>query len=94
MDESMETRRIQPGDALAVLLDDLVRTAPTAALTAEDFVRWFTAAVDLLACVPDQDQRMAWAYQLVVPLPFGRTWACAVLGDLLRFAEEVRLCRL
>lgn len=93
MDEQTESRRIQPGDALAVWLDDLVRTAPEAARDALVFERWFASSVDLLACVPDRGQRLSWAFALVQPLPPGFWGPTVMMGELLRHAEEVRRCR-
>jgi hypothetical protein len=93
MDELIEEPRILPGDALTLLLNDLVSVAPTVAISAEAFGRWFASCVDLLACVPHRDQRLSWAYCLVQPLSGGADWLTVVLGDLMRFAEEVRQCR-
>lgn len=93
MAEQTEGRRIQPGDALAVWLDDLVRVAPTAARDALVFERWFSASVDLLACVPHRGQRLSWAFALAHPLPPGFWGPTVMMGELLRHAEEVRRCR-
>ena len=94
MDELMEPPRIQPGDVLAIVLEDLRLAAAVAALTAEGFGRWFASAVDLLSSVPDHAQRVSWAYGLVQSLSGGAEWRVVVLGDLMRFAEEVRRCRM
>lgn len=93
MDELLEPPRILPGDALAFVFDDLVAGAVVAALNPVVFARWFAAAVDLLASVPHEDQRLSWAYALAQPLSGGAQWQTVVLGDLMRFAEEVRRCR-
>lgn len=93
MDELSEQPRILPGDALTLLLNDLVLTASIAQLNAEAFARWFAASVDLLACVPHEDQRLSWAYCLAQPLSGHAEWTVQVLGELMRFAEEVRRCR-
>lgn len=94
MDELMEGRRIQPGDALAVVLADLVQTARVAARDAQVFERWFAASVDLLACVPDVGQRVSWALALAQPLPPGCWGPTVLISELLRHAEEVRRCRM
>ena len=93
MNEPTEPQRILPGDALACVLEDLQAAAAVASLTAEGFGRWFASAVELLASVPDRDQRLSWAYCLAQGLAGGAKWRVVVLGDLLRFAEEVRRCR-
>lgn len=94
MDELIEAPRILPGDALTLMLDDLVSVAPTATLSAEAYGQWFAASVDLLACVPHRDQRLSWAYCLVQSLPAGQEWASVVLGYMMNLSEEVRRCRL
>ncbi len=94
MDELLEPPRILPGDALTLLLEDLVAAAPGAALTVDGFCRWFASSVDLLACVPHEDQRLSWAYCLAQPLSGHAEWKTNVLGEFMRFAEEVRRCRL
>ena len=93
MDELMEPPRILPGDALVLVFEDLVRGASTAPLDAAVFALWCDSAVDLLASVPHEDQRLSWAYHLVQPLSGGAQWQTVVLGDLMRCAEEVRRCR-
>lgn len=92
-DAQGECRRIKDGDALAYLRDDLAWVARDVAGQREGFAGWFSASVDLLACVPDVDQRMSWAYRLVVALPPIGAQPPEVLRELLRLAEEVRRAR-
>ena len=93
MDELVEPPRILPGDALAFVFEDLVAGAAVAALNPVVFARWFASSVELLASVPHEDQRLSWAYGLAQSLPGGADWSTTVLGELMRFAEEVRRCR-
>jgi hypothetical protein len=93
MDDRTEPQRILPGDALACVLEDVRLAAAGAVRTVDGFQRWFASAVELLASVPDRDQRLSWAYCLAQGLAGGAEWRVVVLSDLMGLAEEVRRCR-
>lgn len=82
-----ERRRIQPGDCLYACLEDLEREASQLLLSDLSRMRhWSFACADLLAQVPDQAQRLTWAYSLGQRMNrFGISQEL-VIGELLRLA--------
>lgn len=87
MEQIEERRRIQPGDCLYVCLQDLQREASELRLSDLPRLRhWSFACADLLAQVPDQAQRLAWADALGQRMNrFGISQEL-VIGELLRLA--------
>lgn len=91
MDELVEQRRILPGDALAVLFDDLCQAgAVLAALDGRGVHGWVLACVDLLSAVPDLGQRMSWAYALARAIHRAPWSVDVIAGELLCRAGEMR----
>lgn len=87
MEQIEERRRIQPGDCLFTCLQDLEREASELRLSDLSRMRhWSFACADLLAQVPDQGQRLAWADSLGQRMNrFGISQEL-VIGELLRLA--------
>lgn len=65
--------RLQPTDCLTMLYEDLRRQARTVSLCdADGREAWKRACIEVLAAVPDLDQRAAWAIMLADALPAAR----------------------
>lgn len=75
-----ETVRIQPGDCLFALYEDLCRSADQAKESPWD---WLEAAASLLAQVPDEYQRLAWAIFLADAIATRQRPAKLIVGHLL-----------
>ncbi len=87
--------RIQPHDALFVLFDDLCfQAARIRHWDADRREAWLTACADVLAAVPDEAQRVAWALSLSTRLSLVGQPVQVVVHLLLARAEEVQRCRL
>lgn len=65
----IERRRIKEGDCLSELRRELDRQAATVQpWQADEWPRWMEACRELLAAVPDELQRIAWAWSLAQPV--------------------------
>ncbi len=85
--------RLQTGDVLYVLFEELCAQARTIRLwDADRRDGWFAACAAVLAAVPDGIQRLAWAYQLAQALPPIGMPLCLVVAELLSRAQEVARC--
>jgi hypothetical protein len=90
------TKRLREGDCLAELRKDL--EAQARVIKPWDGVRfsaWVQACAELLAAVPDELQRVAWAWSLtqellrtIVGVPHDM-----IIGTLLVKAREIRVVR-
>ncbi len=89
-----EPPRIQPTDALFSLFDDLCAQAQVVRpWDADRREAWMAACVDVLAVVPDYEQRVAWAISLSMRLSVvGQPIQC-VVQLLLARVEEAQRCR-
>ena len=68
-DRAQERRRVTEGDCLSELRKDLERQAATVKpWQADEWAGWMRACGDLLAAVPDELQRIAWAWSLAQPV--------------------------
>lgn len=89
----MSAIRIRQGDCLFVLFEDLQRQARTVRpYDAGARAAWVSAAGEVLASVPDADQRMSWAIYLAASLPLPGCPLNLLAGLLLSAAAEVKRC--
>lgn len=89
----MSAIRIRPGDCLFVLFEDLQQQARTVRpYDADARTAWMSAASDVLAQVPDADQRMSWSIYLAASLPLPGCPVTLLSGLLLSAAAEVKRC--
>lgn len=96
MDSTEERARLREGDCLSELRRDLERQAATVKpWEADEWAGWVRACAELLAAVPDELQRIAWAWSLtqallrkIVGIPQD-----LAIGLLLRKAAEIRAVR-
>jgi len=87
------TKRLREHDCLAELRMDLERQAATVKpWQADEWAGWTRACGELLAAVPDETQRVAWAWSLAQPVL--RTIVGLsqeiLMGSLLSKAEQIR----
>lgn len=88
-----EPRRIQTGDVLAVLFEELCAQARTIRpWDADRRDGWLAACADVLSAVPDHTQRVCWAYYLASALARCRRGVPSLLTvqELLALAEGVQ----
>lgn len=87
------THRLSERDCLAQLRRDLERQAATVKpWQADEWAAWMRACAELLAAVPDELQRVNWAWSLARPVL--RTIVGIsqeiLMGSLLSKAEQIR----
>lgn len=87
------TSRISERDCLAQLRRDLERQAATVKpWEADEWAGWVRACAELLAVVPDEAQRIAWAWSLGQPVRRAIVGISQdiLMGTLLSKAEMIR----
>lgn len=87
------TTRLREGDCLAELRKDLERQAVTVRpWEADEWAGWLRACAELLAAVPDELQRIAWAWSLAQPVLRSIVGISQelLMGTLLSKAEMIR----
>lgn len=87
------TRRLREGDCLSELRKDLERQAATVRpWEADEWLGWIRACAELLAAVPDELQRIAWAWSLGQPVLRSIVGVSQelLMGTLVSTAEMIR----